>query len=97
MRTITRSLAALTATLMLAATTGCATYRTISQAEAGSAKVFSGTRLNIHALEGQSTPTRRFRASAPPYPGADLPFSFLADILLLPLTMPVALYEFVFE
>ena len=97
MRTITRVFAAPVAALLLSGTTGCATYRTVSQSESDSAKVLSGTRLNLRTLAGESSPTKRFKAPAPAYPLLDLPFSFVLDVAILPLTLSVALYEVIFE
>ena len=83
--------------LLILATTGCATYRTISEADSDTAKVFSGTRLDIRSLQGDITITKKFPVPAPQYPAVDLPFSFLLDLIVLPLTCGVALYESVFE
>ena len=85
------------AALLMLTSTGCATYTTISAAELGSAKVFSGTRLDARAISGELTPTKKFKVSPPPYPVMDLPFSFILDIVMLPLTLSAALYEYLFE
>jgi uncharacterized protein YceK len=77
--------------------TGCATYRTISEAVPGSPKVFSGTRLDINAIAGNEIGIRKFKVAPPPYPLVDLPFSLLLDTLILPLTLPVATSELLFE
>jgi uncharacterized protein YceK len=82
--------------LLAAASTGCATYRTISEVEPGSPMVFSGTRLDVKAITGDEIGIRKFRATPPYYPLVDLPFSLVADTLILPLTFSVATYEFVF-
>ncbi len=83
--------------ILLLATSGCATYRTISEAQLGSAKVFSGTRLDIRAIGGEATPTKQFKVSPPSDPAIDLPFSFVMDIVILPLTFCAVLYEYIFE
>jgi uncharacterized protein YceK len=83
--------------VLAALTTGCATYRTISTAEVGTAKVFSGTRLDAIAIRGEKPSTRKFKAAPPENPAIDLPFSLALDLLILPLTVPSALYELVFE
>jgi uncharacterized protein YceK len=72
---------------------GCASYATISTAQPGTAKVYSGTRLDLRALNGQRLPTRAFRCDPPSHPGLDLPLSFALDTLLFPLTFPAALFE----
>jgi uncharacterized protein YceK len=83
--------------LLILASTGCATYKTISVADSDTAKIFSGTRLDIRALNGDNTISKKFTVAAPQYPAVDLPFSFLLDLIALPLTCGVALYESVFE
>ena len=76
---------------------GCATYRTISTAEQGSPKVFSGTRLDVSAIRGDEIALRKFKAEPPRYPWVDLPFSIGLDMAVLPLTVPVATGEFLFK
>jgi len=83
--------------MLSVASTGCATYRTISEAAPGSPKVLSGTRLDINAIGGNEIGIRKFKVVPPPYPMVDLPLSLLLDILILPLTFSVATYEFIFE
>jgi uncharacterized protein YceK len=84
-------------TLLSVTSTGCATYRTISEAAPGSPKVFSGTRLDINVIRGNEMGIRKFKVAPPTYPMVDLPFSLLLDTFILPLTVPVATYEFIFE
>jgi len=84
------------ATAMLC-TVGCASYRTISTAERGTPKVFSGTRLDVQAILHSDSTTRQFKTEPPSYPWLDLPFSFLLDAIVFPLSASVALYEVVFE
>ena len=76
---------------------GCATYRTISSAEIGTAKVFSGTRLDVIAIRGGQPSEKRFKVAPPKDPAIDLPLSFALDVVILPLTVPSALYEVAFE
>ena len=83
--------------LLILVTSGCATYKSISEAEPGSAKIFSGTRLDIRAIGEDASRTSKFKTLPPEYPAVDLPFSFMADILIFPLTSSVALYEYLFE
>lgn len=77
--------------------TGCATYKTISSADTNSAKVFSGTRLDVMAMTGTSPHTRKFKVGPPEYPVLDLPFSVVLDTMIFPSTLSVATYECVFE
>jgi uncharacterized protein YceK len=79
------------------ASTGCATYRTISEAAPGSPKVFSGTRLDINAIKDNEIGVRKFKVAPPPYPLVDLPFSLLLDALIFPLTFSAATYELILE
>ena len=79
------------------ASTGCATYRTISEAAPGSPKVFSGTRLDIDAMRDNEIGVRKFKVAPPPYPIVDLPFSLLLDTLIFPLTFSAAAHELIFE
>jgi len=76
---------------------GCATYRTISAAEYGSPKIYSGTRLNINAIRHDDIAMSKFKVDPPLYPFIDLPFSILCDTFILPLTSSVAAYEFLFQ
>lgn len=77
---------------------GCATVRTMpTLASYGSPKVFSGARLDFNALRGNTAGLGKFKVEAPAYPLIDLPFSAILDILLLPLTLPVATYELLFD
>ena len=76
---------------------GCATVDTISNAKPGSAKFFSGTRLDINALAGNNVAIKKFEVQPPKYPLLDLPASFMLDLIIAPMTAGVALYEVVFE
>ena len=82
------------AVLSLSLSSGCATYRTISTAEQGSSKVFSGTRLDVSAIRGDEVALRKFKAVPPRYPLVDLPLSIGFDIAILPLTVRAATGEF---
>ncbi|MBK3464945.1 YceK/YidQ family lipoprotein [Pseudomonas sp. MF6776] len=66
---------------------GCATVRTLDAAKPGAPLVYSGTRLDLYALNGGCCAMDRFGAEAPSYPGMDLPASALLDTLLLPLSL----------
>ena len=97
MKTITRIAAYIFTGLLILTATGCATVRTISKADSESAKIFSGTRLDIRAISGEIAPTKKFNVLPPAYPAIDLPFSMVLDFMMLPLTTATALYEYVFE
>lgn len=92
-----RIIPVITALSLLSGLTGCATYSTISNADKGTAKVFSGTRLDARALVGETTINRKFNVSAPRYPLLDLPFSVMADMVLFPMTWSASIYEVIFE
>ncbi|MDR9861987.1 YceK/YidQ family lipoprotein [Pseudomonas baetica] len=66
---------------------GCATVSTLDAAKPGAPVVYSGTRLDLYALNGGCCAMDRFGAEAPSYPGVDLPASALLDTLLLPLSL----------
>ena len=66
---------------------GCATVRTLDAAKPGAPVVYSGTRLDLYAMQGGCCAKDRFGAEAPSYPGVDLPASALLDTLLLPLSL----------
>lgn len=76
---------------------GCATYTTISEAQRGTAKVFSGTRLDIKAIRGDRLPTKAFKSKPPSHPALDLPFSLAMDVFIFPMTSSAVIYESVFE
>jgi uncharacterized protein YceK len=97
MKPIFRAATYLFAGLLFLAVSGCASVRTITDGELGTAKVFSGTRLDIRAINGELVPTRQFKVSPPSNPAVDLPFSFVVDFVMLPLTTAAALFEYIFE
>ncbi|MCU1719764.1 MULTISPECIES: YceK/YidQ family lipoprotein [Pseudomonas] len=66
---------------------GCATVRTLDAAKPGAPVVYSGTRLDLYALQGGCCAEDRFGAEAPKYPGLDLPGSMVLDTLFLPLSV----------
>ncbi len=76
---------------------GCGTIRTMpTLASYGAPKIYSGTRLDFHAIRGNESRLREFSASPPNYPIIDIPFSLIADTVILPATIPVVSYELVF-
>lgn len=77
---------------------GCATIRTMpSLSSAGHPKVYSGARLDFHAIMGDEPGLNKFRARPPKYPWIDFPLSLILDTAILPITFPVATYELLFE
>jgi len=66
---------------------GCASVSTLDAAQAGAPVVYSGTRLDLYAMNGGCCAKDRFGAEAPRYPALDLPASALLDTLLLPLSL----------
>ncbi len=76
---------------------GCATYRSLDSATADSPKIFSGTRMDIHAIRKDRVALLKFNAKPPKYPWLDLPFSFIADFFLLFVTVPPATQGAIFE
>jgi len=81
---MSKSLLILLAALQLG---GCATARTLDAAQPGAPVVYSGTRLDLYAMQGGCCAKDRFGAEAPGYPGVDLPASAVLDTLLLPLSV----------
>lgn len=76
---------------------GCASYRSVSEARPGGPKVYSGTRMDWHAMQGNYVSLMKFPAQPPERPWLDLPFSAVLDTLVLPLTLPSMLYDTAFE
>lgn len=79
------------------AATGRASFTTLSEAAPGSPKVFSGTRLDLHAIAGNSAELGQFKVAPLSHPQVDLPFGVLLDTIMFPLTSSSATYEFIFE
>ena len=84
---MSKLLAAAMAVLLALQLSGCATARTLDAAKPGAPVVYSGTRLDLYAMDGGCCAMDRFGAEAPSYPGLDLPGSALLDTLLLPLSL----------
>lgn len=93
---IYKYIAVLLAIAVIQSQTGCASYRTISDADPETAKVLSGTRLDIKAIQGDRQSTKLFKSKPPSSPIVDLPFSFVLDIFLLPLTASAVVYYAIF-
>ena len=77
----------LTGVLLALLMVGCASVRTLDAAKPGAPIVYSGTRLDLYAMQGGCCAEDHFGAPAPSYPGVDLPASALLDTLLLPLSL----------
>ena len=75
---------------------GCASYHTISAAKPGSPKIYSGTRMDINAIQGNQQALLKFKTDPPKHPALDLPFSFLLDTIMLPLSFSISGYEALF-
>lgn len=75
----------------------CATLYTISKAKPGSVKIYSGSRLDLVAIAKDRKCIRKLGLVPPPYPLLDLPFSFVLDTIILPLTFSVSFYDAAFE
>ena len=78
-------------TAFVVTSSGCATVTTIQTADPKTAKIFSGTRQDLRAIGGEIAENAKFRAPPPPWPLLDLPFSFMLDVVMLPLTLPAAI------
>ena len=63
----------------------------------GSPKVYSGTRLDLNAIKGTTADPGKIAIRPPEYPLADIAFSATLDTFILPVVLPVAAYELIFE
>ncbi len=81
--------------------TGCASVQTVYQTNAGSPKIYGGTRLDYHAVHRD----RRYLdyaywhygLEAPRNPSLDMPFSLVLDTVMLPLTLPAEVTQRVLD
>jgi uncharacterized protein YceK len=83
-------------------TAGCATLTTASHFTRESPMIYSGTRLDIHVISNHEDILRvykdKYGVEPPDYPKLDLPFSLLFDtVILVPIVLPIALYQAVFD
>lgn len=77
---------------------GCATIRTMpSLTRPEHPKIYSGARLDFNAITKNEECLKKFKAEPPEHPLIDFPFSLILDTAILPVTMPVATYELLFE
>jgi len=81
-----KSVHAATLVCLIMSTTGCATYKTLDTAGANGPKFFSGSRLDINAINQDRVGLKKFKVAPPPYPWLDLPASFLLDLIVSPAT-----------
>jgi len=72
---------------------GCATFRTLSTFDPERPKIYSGTRLDLNVTVGDESWPRKFGLEPPRYPVIDLPFSFILDTVMLPSTIPNAIFK----
>ena len=57
-----------TALCLIFLLSGCASFDTISAARPGSPKIYSGTRLDLHAAQGDQYAVEKFRVPPPAQP-----------------------------
>ena len=77
---------------------GCGTIRTMpSLTSPRHPKIYSGARLDFHAIMKNEECLKKFKAEVPEYPLIDFPFSLILDTVILSTTFPVTTYEFLFE
>jgi uncharacterized protein YceK len=80
---------------------GCATIDTVSSFTIESPKIYSGTRLDKVAMNKEHIRLRvykeKFNVVPPENPETDIFFSFLLDTIILPVTVPIAFYETLFQ
>ncbi len=77
--------------LLALSCSGCGTFNMLNSDKSDPPFVYSGTRLDLYAINGGCCAQDRFGAQPPSYPRVDLPFSLLLDTLLLPLSLAAAL------
>lgn len=78
---------------------GCATLRTVPHFTLDTPKCYSGTRMDLDAMDKrQDYILKKYNVGPPSHPRLDLPFTFLLDtVVLLPVTLPIAIGETLFE
>jgi len=81
---------------LIITTSACATYKTLENAKFNSPKVFSGTRLDLHAINNNTVALKKFKVDPPKYPLLDLPGSFVLDVVAAPATLGLTAYEALF-
>ena len=77
---------------------GCSTLRTTSHYTLGSPKFYSGTRMDIDTInESEDYVLKKYNVKGPENPKLDFPFSFIFDTIILPVVIPIALSDAIFE
>jgi uncharacterized protein YceK len=78
---------------------GCSTIRTVSHYTLNSPKLYSGSRMDLDAMnQNQDYVIKKYNVGAPLHPLFDLPFSFLFDtIIFFPVALPVAMSVAIFD
>jgi len=76
---------------------GCGTIASLEGNRAGAPKIYSGTRLDLRAMQGDQVAREQLKGKMPPIPVVcDLPASLLLDTVVLPGTLGIAAYEALF-
>ena len=88
---LTRIIVILTFIFIQLSIVGCGTARTLKPAFENGPHVMSGSRFDILAMQDKSRARVIYGSEPIKYPLLDLPFSFLLDTVLLPLTVSNAL------
>ena len=77
--------------------TGCATIKTLEPPRDNRPIFFSGTRLDLNAINNNEVALKKFKVSPPKYPMLDLPASFVLDAIVSPATGIITLSEVLTE
>jgi uncharacterized protein YceK len=75
---------------------GCGTISSFAQFDRETPVVYSGTRMDAAAIANDQKALAKFAMDPPSAPAVDLPFSVVADTVLLPGTLAVAAYRKLF-
>lgn len=75
---------------------GCGTISSFAHFGRETPVVYSGTRMDAAAIANDQATLDKFEMDPPSAPAVDLPFSVLADTVLLPGTLAVAAYRKLF-
>lgn len=68
-------------------TSACATITSLDKPMRTSPKIYSGTLLDLYAIQKHEEGLNRFNVDPPTYPWLDLPGSVLLDTVVLPGTI----------
>jgi uncharacterized protein YceK len=75
---------------------GCGTVSSFAQFHRETPIVYSGTRMDAAAIANDQATLDKFELDPPSAPAVDLPFSVVADTILLPGTLAAAAYRKLF-